>query len=365
MFAEFPAAIVVLDRFGTVVEVNQQASAILGVSLAARRWRDVVAEIVLVQPGDGPDVSLRNGAIVNIVTQPSPDRDGQILVVFDVSERRRLQDQNARLQKVTEVSQTLAGLVHQLRTPLAAAMLNASVLPASAVRDRLRRQLRDLEGLISGFLQCADTTGQARSGGAGQAHSQSLGVTHIALDALASDVVREQSEQRSMHASRASSSEDGVGVRSCFEDVGGARRLILASVADAWVVGNESALRSALHTLLNNAFESTEGPITVCVNVMPSDSGAVDGVAGFAIACRDSGPGIAPGDRAHVFESFYSTKTRGNGLGLPVTRMILQAHGGSLDLTCATPGNTCFEMTLPAAPSTASEESKQQLETTE
>ena len=68
---------------------------------------------------------------------------------------------------------------------------------------------------------------------------------------------------------------------------------------------------------------------------------------------QDSGPGIPPSQRKHLFEPFVSTKEHGTGLGLTVSYGIITAHGGSLDLIERPKVNhtqgACFRITLPAA----------------
>jgi PAS domain S-box-containing protein len=64
----------------------------------------------------------------------------------------------------------------------------------------------------------------------------------------------------------------------------------------------------------------------------------------------DSGPGISPDDREHVFDSFFTTKSKGLGLGLSVSRLILSSHGGRLWAAASHTGSgACFCFTVPAA----------------
>jgi two-component system OmpR family sensor kinase len=69
---------------------------------------------------------------------------------------------------------------------------------------------------------------------------------------------------------------------------------------------------------------------------------------------RDDGPGISPEDREHIFDRFYradpAREGGGSGLGLPLTRAIVQLHGGEVGVT-STPGmGACFRVSLPLAP---------------
>jgi PAS domain S-box-containing protein len=66
------------------------------------------------------------------------------------------------------------------------------------------------------------------------------------------------------------------------------------------------------------------------------------------VAVRDSGPGIDPTNLERVFEAFYTTKSRGVGMGLSICRSIIDAHGGRLWAEANEPRGTIFQFTLPA-----------------
>jgi two-component system sensor histidine kinase HydH len=65
---------------------------------------------------------------------------------------------------------------------------------------------------------------------------------------------------------------------------------------------------------------------------------------------RDHGPGVPPEERARIFEPFHTTRTRGTGLGLAVTRRIVEQHGGTIEVLEAAGGGACFRVTLPPDP---------------
>jgi signal transduction histidine kinase len=66
------------------------------------------------------------------------------------------------------------------------------------------------------------------------------------------------------------------------------------------------------------------------------------------VAVRDSGPGIDPEHLERVFDSFYTTKPSGIGLGLSICRSIIDAHGGRLWAAANEPRGAAFQFTLPA-----------------
>jgi PAS domain S-box-containing protein len=70
---------------------------------------------------------------------------------------------------------------------------------------------------------------------------------------------------------------------------------------------------------------------------------------GVLVAVRDSGPGIDPTHLERVFETFYTTKSHGVGMGLSICRSIIDAHGGRLWAEANEPRGTIFQFTLPAA----------------
>jgi len=68
---------------------------------------------------------------------------------------------------------------------------------------------------------------------------------------------------------------------------------------------------------------------------------------GVLVAIQDSGPGIDPTNFDRVFDAFYTTKPDGLGMGLSVCRTIVEAHGGKLWATAASPHGAIFQLILP------------------
>jgi signal transduction histidine kinase len=97
--------------------------------------------------------------------------------------------------------------------------------------------------------------------------------------------------------------------------------------------------------LLINAIEAmsgmSEGPRELLISTVKTDS------EGVLVAVRDSGPGLAPESIDQLFESFYTTKPGGLGLGLSICRSIIEAHQGRLWATANSPRGAVFQFTLP------------------
>ena len=74
---------------------------------------------------------------------------------------------------------------------------------------------------------------------------------------------------------------------------------------------------------------------------------AKDDSQGVLVAVRDSGPGLNPASVDRLFHAFYTTKPQGMGMGLAISRSIVEAHGGRLWATANVPHGAVFQFTLP------------------
>jgi signal transduction histidine kinase len=68
---------------------------------------------------------------------------------------------------------------------------------------------------------------------------------------------------------------------------------------------------------------------------------------GVLVGIADSGPGLTPAGLERLFEAFYTTKPTGLGVGLPICRAIVEAHGGRLWATANVPRGAIFQFTVP------------------
>ncbi|MCA9674238.1 MAG: two-component sensor histidine kinase, partial [Myxococcales bacterium] len=97
-------------------------------------------------------------------------------------------------------------------------------------------------------------------------------------------------------------------------------------------------LRQVVVNLLENAVEMSEAPVEVRIARAGGD---------LHLAVRDHGPGIAAADLPHLFEPFFTRRTRGTGLGLAVSRRLVELHGGTITARAADGGGALFEVSLP------------------
>jgi signal transduction histidine kinase len=116
------------------------------------------------------------------------------------------------------------------------------------------------------------------------------------------------------------------------------------------IMGDQVQVQQVLINLVLNAMDAVaevpEARRTVVVALEKTGRDAV-------LTVRDRGRGIAPEHQPRLFESFFTTKRSGMGLGLSITRTIVEAHGGRVGVD-SSPGNeTVFRVELPLAIATA------------
>jgi two-component system sensor histidine kinase HydH len=108
------------------------------------------------------------------------------------------------------------------------------------------------------------------------------------------------------------------------------------------VRGDGEKLRQAFLNIVLNALQATPKGGDVTISCRQSD-------AGWQIAFRDTGPGIDAETKTRIFEPFFTTKPDGTGLGLAVTRKIIEAHHGTLEVESEVGRGTTVVVMLPAA----------------
>ncbi len=313
-----PVGVLVLNAEGRVTEANAIAVALLGEPLEGEEWSDVIARSYQGEDGTGHEVQLKGGRWVNISARPLEGDSGRILVLDDVTETRRLQQALERQHRLSALGEVVARLAHQVRTPLASALLYAEHLgdPALAPEKglrfaaRLHDNLRHIEHMVDDMLAFA------RGDGPGQGEHFSVGTL---LERL--------------------------------------RRLVGPAVAEAgvdWAIeipdrvpalyGNCDILASALANLVANSLQVLHPGESIHTRVRPGDDGWIE------LEFQDQGPGIDPAIRERIFEPFFTTRARGTGLGLAVVRATVSAFGGDIRLLQEPAGGgATFRIRLPGA----------------
>lgn len=316
-----PGGVVVLDGNGIIQECNPAAVELLGEPLLGMAWSDVISRAFAPRSDDGHEVSLADGRRVNISTCPLGTEPGQILLITDVTEMRRLQDRVSHQQRLATMGETAASLAHQIRTPLSSAILYASNLKRQHLDDEQRKRsaekifsrLRHLEQLVDNMLV------YARGGKAGE--------EFFTADILLADlqqVLDNQLQNSLVHFS--------------WDDETGGSRLY----------GNRQMLLSGLINLAVNAIQAMgeQGELSALATINAANN--------LELKITDTGPGISKEVQEKIFDPFYTTRKEGTGLGLAVVMAIARAHKGEVLLESVAGKGTCFTLELPIYQATRS-----------
>jgi len=317
-----PAELAALSRLRRATRLGGRSPAALR-ALARRHGFAAVAPVERAGEGPptaylliGPDASSRAVAALEAAARRVAPR----LAVAEAYVRLDVLDTGLRrLDRLAALGDLVAEIVHEVRNPLVSVKTFLQLLPErlddpefhtdflGIVTDELRR----IERLLDVVL------GHARPRGASMRDASAE--LAPALESVARLVAHRALER---------------GVR--FET-----RIAPALPA---VALSEDALRQIALNLVLNAIEAT--PAEGAVVVSAERAGA-----GLALVVDDAGPGIPPALRERIFEPFYSSKReRPGGLGLAITRRLVEEAGGRIEVSSRREGGTRFHVTLPRTP---------------
>ncbi|NCA72240.1 MAG: PAS domain-containing protein [Sphingobacteriia bacterium] len=309
-----PAGVVVVDRAGRVEQVNRAAEALLGNGLEGQPWDKIASRLRMdATPGEASLVVAGTTRRLAVSQTLFGDGGEQIVLLHDITETDRMRRIAERSGRLAAMGEMVAGLAHQLRTPLAAALLYVGSLrqaelgaqERAVVAERAIERLRHLERLIGDMLQFARGEDDNR---------QPFPVADL-IDEL---VCTLEPLARARQV-------DFKGACQCSP-------LILN--------GARKALAGALTNLLENALEAT--PAHGCVTLIARQA---DGELQFIVT--DTGRGIPVEQQARLFEPFFTTRADGTGLGLAIARSVAQAHGGDLRVDSTPGAGATFTLGLP------------------
>jgi two-component system sensor histidine kinase FlrB len=203
-------------------------------------------------------------------------------------------------------------LAHQIRTPLSAAMLyganlaNRTLTPESRLQfqQKLMMRLKELERQVSDVLLFARNGDQQK-------------VEPVVLRDLLQQLQQRAETLMTMH--------DAVFT-------------VDVPKQDINLLANSEALTSALMNLLENSIQA--GGKQLLLTVEPEAEQVM-------IRLVDNGKGISREQLSRIFEPFYTTRSRGTGLGLAVVQAVVQAHQGTIQASSLPGEGSCFSIRLP------------------
>src|SRR5262245_6587640 len=257
---------------------------------------------------------------LELTCSPVRQPDGRVFLlelVSDVTERERMRSRLTEAERLASAGELAAGVAHEIRNPLTA-IVNATTLlepeatltadDRTATIGAVRKEARRLNGILSDFLRFARPGEPKR------------------VDGHLGDVVNHVTALIGEHRA-------------------GANRLALEVRVDSDVprfAFDSDQLTQVLWNVSLNAIEAMKGNGRLRIHARREGNEVVIEVA-------DTGPGIPADDLRRLFEPFYSKRSGGTGLGLPIARRIVAAHGGHIDVESVVGKGTQILIRLPVA----------------
>jgi PAS domain S-box-containing protein len=356
---------------GEIIEANEAFLRMVGYSradllsgrvrwteLTPAEWRDrdeqAVAEIAttrIFQPLE-KEYFRKDGSRVPVMIGGATfegSNDEGVAFVLDLSKQKhaeealqKMQTELAYVARVTTLGELTASIAHEVSQPLAAMSTNASASlrwlagdspNLAEAREAVRRIVRDgsrASGVIARIRALFKKAPAAK---------EPVNINEIIQEVLAITQAELQRNRVSLKTE-------------CAEDL-------------PMVIGDKIQLQQVILNLVVNAIEAMSGVIEgsreLCVSSqrvsdIPGEAGtnAVEGntlteseSASVVVGIRDSGPGLDSTQLPRVFETYYTTKSQGMGMGLAISRSIIEAHGGRLWAMANAPRGAVFQFTLP------------------
>ena len=235
------------------------------------------------------------------VTEMGPEEVKSVAVAFN-----QMRENLTRLDR--ERATFLAGVSHDVRTPLARLRLQLEMLPAEpAMRADMEKDIEDINGVIDQFMDFARE--ECREN-----------LQSIDLNTL----VRESAERLE-------------------RTLDGGAKIMLALMPQATLNMRPLAIKRLINNLIDNARKHAGGNIELCTTRESND---------IVLSVLDRGPGIPPEDVARLKQPFTRLDAArsghsGAGLGLAIVERIAKAHGGKFDLLSRAGGGTEARVMLP------------------
>lgn len=326
LLAFLPGGVVVIDSRGHVSECNPAARDILGEPLQGELWRDLIKRCFAPRQDDGHEVSLKDGRRISIQTRNLGD-DGQIILLIDQTETRRLQSELSRHERLSALGKMMSALAHQIRTPLSAAMLYAGHLGNGKLDDDRRQQfVEKIQGRLNNIeRQVQDMLVYVKG--------------EIPLRDVISVAQLQEALIEAMEVPLMTSQSTCEWTIQCREH---------------YIECNREALVGAILNLVNNSIQAVEknAHIRIEFNLYPHALGKTilaNEPEQLWIRVCDHGPGIPDDLIANVGDLFVTTKAQGTGLGLSVVQAVARAHHGKFLLNSKAGQGTCASILMPFA----------------
>ncbi len=305
-----PTAILVFNQEGKILHSNSASKNLLGDSFPLDNVLDLPFdisenEVLINRKGSKPVNAMINYSGVGNV--------GSVLVIQDITRLKELEYQAELNRRLAAMGELVAKIAHEIRNPLGSIELFASMLS----HDLGNSPLRDVaDGISTGVKTLVNTLNNMLM------YTRTRKIRRIPLDLK--NVLNEFVNDITPLTQRNN-------IKVVLDD---------ANVV-AHMAGDAELIKQALYNLSINAVHAMPDGGTLSFILDTSSDGYI------RLLVKDTGSGIVSESLENVFDPFFSTKDRGNGLGLSIVRMVMKEHDGSVDVSSRVGESTEFTLVFP------------------
>lgn len=312
ILSSLPTALVIINSQGRIVWLNPTAEAMLGYAMLDSLWLDVLLRAFVPRADDGHEVSLADGRRVHVAIATLDSLPGILISLTDITTTRDYEKAKENEQRLVSIGTMTAQLAHQIRTPLASAMLYTEHLNnLPAMEPRIQNWIYRLQEChISIEQQIQDLLLFARG--------TTIEPARMDMDYWCSQLSQRAHPYVTSHT-------------------------VLFQVNNQLItregmIHGESLIGAVLNLVIN-AIQSDATEVHLTLASMDN--------SGIQISVEDNGKGMSEEVKNHAFSPFYTTKAQGTGLGLAVVYAVVKAHGGRVRLESTEGAGTQVNLYLP------------------
>lgn len=314
LISVLPGGVLIVDASQSIRDANPEALELLGEPLIGLSWAQVLVRVEGIKKLSSRELELNTGKRVSVVSRSLGSTGDHVVLITDVSEIHRLQEQLGHKKRLIAMGEMAARVAHQIRTPLSSATLYLAQL---ARQDMAAQQRKKIALKVSDRLnQMGNLVDSMLSFVRGETPiTEVVSLRDVMLDF--ESAILPQMEKSGSRAS-------------------------IPHLDDTLMIrGDAEELVGCLSNLAMNALESSDGAVQLDLWV-----GALNS-EWLQIKVRDNGPGISDEIMDRVFDPFFTTRALGTGLGLAVVAMSISNHGGEISVKNHPKGGAEFLITLP------------------
>ena len=308
IISSVPSGLITTDNFGLIKNINRQAKKML--NLEAKKWQDAdVTKLLdispgeLEQPGGSKDLTLSVGlkertceCDITLLVNSGGDRIGNVIHLLDVTERLAMQKELVRMDRFSALGNLAIGLAHEIRNPLGSISGSVEmIMQDSSIKEEdirllqiVSKEAKRINTLVSSMMNLAR-------------REDSISIKSFSLGELVDEIV-------SMF--QASQQSSGL-------------KIAITVTPSIMVKADRDKIGQVLLNLLTNGYEAMVGQegglLTVEARELEGDI--------IEVSVSDEGHGLSEQDAEKIFEPYFTTKRLGIGVGLSISRHIIENHG--------------------------------------